>query len=206
MKLYGMPGACSQAAHIVLKWSGENFEYKNIKEMNMGDFKKINPAGAVPALDDNGFILTQNVSILNYIADKYPQKNLAGDGSIKERAMVNKWLGLVNSDLHPTFGTLFKFKFYPVPENFDKNTVNSLCESSIERIMNLYSLCNDALQNSTYIAGTKNPSIADAYLYVTLGWAGLFNMDLSKYTNLIAYKNRMTENQGVMDVLKCEHP
>src|SRR5690606_40061016 len=70
-------------------------------------FLAINPAGAVPALVDGDFVLTQNAAIMGYIADIRPQAGLAGDGSPRQRAEAARWLAFVNSDLHPAFKPIF---------------------------------------------------------------------------------------------------
>src|SRR5699024_1109695 len=60
-----------------------------------------------PTLEDDGWLLNQNDAILHYLAEKHPDAGLAGDGTPKGRAEVNRWLGLLNSDIHPTFKAFF---------------------------------------------------------------------------------------------------
>ena len=88
MKLYTTPGACSLADHIVLEWIGEPYEAVIVskEERGLPAYLAINPNGAVPALDDGGWVLTQNAAILNYLADLYPASGLGGDGSPRSRA------------------------------------------------------------------------------------------------------------------------
>lgn len=72
MKLYYMPGACSLGDHIVLEWIGTPYETQKLSrdELKQNAYLHINPAGAVPALDVGGWILTQNAATLNYLADR----------------------------------------------------------------------------------------------------------------------------------------
>ncbi|WP_313271206.1 glutathione S-transferase N-terminal domain-containing protein, partial [Stenotrophomonas sp.] len=74
MKLYSKPGACSLADHIALIWSGLPFEVQIVDyaTMKSPEYMKMNPAGAVPVLEDEGWVLTQNAAILHYICDKAP--------------------------------------------------------------------------------------------------------------------------------------
>jgi len=67
MKLYYSPGTCALADHIVLEWIGAPFETVRLsaEDRRTPAYLAINPAGAVPALDVDGWILTQNVAILN---------------------------------------------------------------------------------------------------------------------------------------------
>jgi len=109
MKLYTKPGACSLTDHIVLEWIGKPFEVKVLTgaEMKQPEYLAINPAGAVPALVDGDFKLTQNAAILNYLADLNPESHLGGDGTPKSRADINRWLSFLNADVHPAFHPLF---------------------------------------------------------------------------------------------------
>src|SRR5690606_37595648 len=103
MKLYYSPGACSLADHIVLEWIGKPYEAQAVsrEQRALPEFRKLNPAGAVPVLEHDGMVLTQNMAILNYLADLYPEAGLHGDGSPKARAEINRWRSFVNSDVHP---------------------------------------------------------------------------------------------------------
>ena len=109
MKLYTSPGACSLADHIALQWTGALFEAQVVsrEQRRQPDFLALNPDGAVPVLQNGDWVLTQNAAILNYIADKFPEAKLGGDGSPESRAEVNRWLAFVNSDLHPAFKPIF---------------------------------------------------------------------------------------------------
>src|SRR5262245_8738264 len=109
MKLYTKPNACSTADHIALEWTGQPYEFVVMDKdsMKAPAFLAINPAGAVPAIVDGDFVLTQNAAIMGYIADSYPEAGLAGDGSARQRAEASRWLAFVNSDLHPAFKPLF---------------------------------------------------------------------------------------------------
>ena len=102
MKLYYMPGACSLASHIVLEWVGKPYETHKLSReaLKEPDFLKVNPLGAVPALVDGDWAVTQNASILEYIAEQAPQSKLLGDGSARSRADVRRWLGFILSLIH----------------------------------------------------------------------------------------------------------
>ena len=90
MKLYTKPGACSTADHIALHWTGGPFEVEVLdgKSLKGPEYLAINPAGAVPAVVDGDFVLTQNAAIMGYIADSFPDAGLMGDGSPRQRAQA----------------------------------------------------------------------------------------------------------------------
>ena len=200
MKLYTKPGACSTACHISLHWSGAAFgvQVLTAEEMKAPAYLAINPAGAVPALEDGDFVLTQNAAIVGYIADLNPAAGLAGDGSPRQRAEANRWLAFCNADLHPAFHPLFG------PARFigDESQFDALKAAARLRLRDLYERAERQLEGREWIAGFR--SYADPYLYITLRWAARTGVDLSGFDNLAAFVQRMEADAGVQAALKAE--
>src|SRR3984885_2380124 len=113
MKLYYLTGACSQAANIALREAGLKFELVKVdrltkKASNGLDFNEVNPKGYVPALTlDSGETLTENVCLLQYIADRNPAAKLAPPYGTMERYRLIEWLSFISTELHKQFGVLF---------------------------------------------------------------------------------------------------
>ncbi|HEV8693678.1 MAG TPA: glutathione S-transferase N-terminal domain-containing protein [Lysobacter sp.] len=200
MKLYSSPGACSTADHIVLQWAGGPFEVEVVtrEQRQLPEYLAINPAGAVPALRDGDFLLTQNAAILGYIADTWPEAQLAGDGSARQRAEANRWLAFVNSDLHPAFKPIF------VPGRYisDETQHDAMKEQCRKLVRTLLERADKQLEGKQWLAGFR--SYADPYLFITLRWAGNSGIDLSGLDNLAAFKQRMEADAGVQAALKAE--
>ena len=200
MKLYTKPGACSTADHIALQWTGQPFEVQVMTRdaMKAPAFLAINPAGAVPAIEDGDFVLTQNAAITGYIADSYPAARLAGDGSAQQRATAARWLAFVNSDLHPAFLPLFA----PARFSEDASDPAALKEAAHKRLRALFESADRQLEGKQWLAGFR--SYADPYLYITLRWADGQKIDLGGLDNLAAFKRRMEADEGVRAVLQAE--
>ena len=200
MKLYTKPGACSTADHIALQWTGQPYEVEimTAEAMKSPTYLAINPTGAVPALVDGDFVLTQNAAILGYIADSFPATGLAGDGSPRQRALATRWLAFVNADLHPAFLPLFS------PARFlaDATHHDALKTAARDRIRGLLELANRQLEGQQWLAGFR--SFADAYFYMTLRWAGFVGIDLAGLDNLATFRSRMEADPDVQAVLKAE--
>ena len=200
MKLYTKPGACSTADHIALQWTGQPFQLEILDKdsMKAPAYLAINPAGAVPAIVDGDFVLTQNAAIMGYIADSFPEAGLAGDGSARQRAEASRWLAFVNSDLHPAFKPLFG------AGNFidDASQFDAVKAAARRRVRALFESADRQLAGKQWIAGFR--SFADPYLYITLRWADGLGIDLSDLANLAAFKARMEADPGVRKALKVE--
>lgn len=200
MKLYYSPGACSLAGHIVLEWIGKPYDTQkiDIKEPRPPEFLALNPAGAVPVLEEDGWALTQNAAILNYLADVYPESGLGGDGTHRGRAEVNRWMGLANSDIHPAFKPLFGAARYLK----DADAIEQTKLNARRRLRKLFEVVNAGLEGRDWIAGAR--SVADPYLFVLLRWARGMQVDLSGLDRLERFLRHMYADAAVKEVLHAE--
>ncbi|MFC4822363.1 glutathione S-transferase family protein [Dokdonella ginsengisoli] len=200
MKLYYSTGTCAMADHIVLEWIGRPYELQRLsrEERALPEFRQINPAGAVPVLEVDGWVLTQNAAILNYLVDVHPEAGLGGDGSAKGRAEVNRWLAFVNSDVHPAFKPLFGSTAYLE----DAAAIEKTKTHARTTLRTLFERTDAQLAGRDWLAGSR--SIADPYLYVVLRWARGQNLDLGGLENLAQFAARMEADPAVQKVLKEE--
>ncbi len=200
MKLYYSPGACSLADHIALEWIGQPYEAVRMsrEERKLPAYLKINPAGAVPALEQDGWVLTQNAAILNYLADSFPQAGLGGDGTPRGRAEVNKWLAFANSDVHPAFHPMFGSTAYLE----DPALIEKSKDAARAKLRGLFERADAQLAGRDWIAGTR--SIADPYLFVVTRWAKAQGVDLTGLHDLERFFNAMQADPGVRRALEQE--
>jgi glutathione S-transferase len=200
MKLYYSPGACSLADHIALEWTGQPYEAERVsrEQRRSPEYLAINPAGAVPALQDGDWVLTQNNAILHYIADRFPQSALAGDGTPRGNAEVNRWLGFLNSDLHPAFKPLFGATAYLE----DEATIDKTKDDARAKLRGLFERIDRQLAGSEWLAGPR--SLVDPYLFVVTRWAKASGIDLRGFDNLERHFHRMREDAAVRKVMADE--
>lgn len=200
MKLYTKPGACSMADHIVLRWIGKPFDLQvmDAAGMKTPDFLQLNPAGAVPVLEVDGWVLTQNAAILNFLADTFPESGLGGDGTPKSRAEINRWLAFLNADLHTAFHPMFGSTRYLGDEAMiEKSKTNAR-----QKLRELYERVDAQLAGKGWLTGSR--SIADPYLFVTLRWARGTQVDLSGLENLAKFFERMRADADVAAAMEAE--
>lgn len=199
MKLYYTPGACSMSDHIALEWIGRPYTTEKMSKEGLKSpaYLKLNPAGAVPVFEDDGWVLTQNMAILNYLADAFPDAGLGGDGTPRSRAEVNRWLAFLNADVHPTFHPLFGSSSY-----LDEATAEQTKTHARTRLRELFGRADAQLEGRQWLTGQR--SVADAYLFVVSRWARAMSVDLSGYTQLEAFMERMSSDPAVRKVLAEE--
>lgn len=159
MKLFYKPGACSLSPHIVLREAGLDFSIESVdlatKKTETGeDYLHINPKGQVPALLlDNGSLLTEGVAIVQYLADKVPDRHLIAPSGTLSRYHAIEWLNFVATELHKGFSPLFNPK---TPDEYKA--------IARERLDKQFSYVDGVLAKHDYLLGSKF-SVADAYLF-----------------------------------------
>lgn len=202
LTLYYHTGACSLAPHIALEWIGEPYETKEV-EFGDKEYLKINPAGAVPALDTGeGWILTQAAAVLRYLADRFPQAGLAPDGSQREEAEADRWSSFITGDLHPAFFPLF------LPDRYtrarEKEAFDNVREAAKALVRKKFDIIEAHLAGRRYLVGDKL-SYLDAYVFPMERWAASMLEDgLSKYPNIQKHHDMMAADEGVKRALAAE--
>lgn len=204
MKLYYAPGACSLACHIVLEETGAPYEVEQVnlknKTCTSGDYWQINPKGSVPALRlDDGQILSEGVVINQYIADQYPDKNLAPRAGTMERYRLMELLNHIATDLHKSYSPLF-FAGRLVK---DEATQNELRGNVREMVAPRLTGMNALLAGKSYLMG-EDFTVADAYFYTVMTWNKSVGIDTSKWGNISAFMTRMEKRPAVQRALKAE--
>lgn len=198
MKLYYSPGACSLSPHIVLREGGFDFALERV-DLQSGvtetgrDYKTINPMGYVPALQlDDGQVLTEGPAIVQYLADRVPEKHLAPQAGTLARYRLMEWLNFISTELHKGFGALFN----PAFSDDTKAVIKAQLENRIAH-------AERRLGAGPYAMG-NDFSVADAYLFTVLGWGKYVNVDLAPWPALLGYLGRVAARPAVQAALAAE--
>jgi glutathione S-transferase len=198
MKLYYSPLACSMASHITLLEAGASdvervrVDPKTKTTETGADYLAINALGQVPVLElDDGQTLTENVAILPYLADQYPQARLAPTGTT-ERYRLHQWLSFVSSELH-------KAVFTPLldPRSTDEVKAYARAKAPI-RLAHL----DGHLDGRDWLL--EDFSVADAYLFTVLNWTRATGTALEDYPALRAFMERAAARPSAAQALAEE--
>jgi len=105
MKLYFNPQSRAVIAKWMLDECGADYQIVPIdlamQEHKRSDYLKINPAGKLPALVDGKVKVFENVAICLYLADRFPQTNLAPKIEAPERGRYLSLMVYSTSQLDP---------------------------------------------------------------------------------------------------------
>lgn len=198
MKLYYFPGACSLAAHIVLREAGIPFDLDKVdlathQTESGADFYAVNPKGYVPALGlDDGQLLTEDQVILQYLADLKPEAGLAPALGSMERYRLMEWLAFIATEVHKSFSPLWN------PQSPEETR-----QAAIALLGRRFDYLEERLRGKEWLLGNRF-TVADAYLCTVLGWAGYHKLDMSKWPVLREYLDRAMARPAVQQAMKAE--
>jgi len=198
MKLYYFSGACSLASNIALREAGLKFELVKVdrrtrKAADGLDFNEVNPKGYVPTLTlDNGEVLTENVAVLQYIADRNPAAKLAPPAGTMERYRLVEWLGFISSEIHKNFSQLFREDAAEETKQYVRKVLS-----------NRLDYLNRVIGSRPFLMGEQF-TVADPYLFTVLGWGRHLNFDLGKWPQLQRYMERVGARPQVIEALQAE--
>jgi glutathione S-transferase len=183
MELFFSPLSCALASRITMYEAGLPATYTRVdgKTKTTADgrnYLEINPRGQVPAIrTSDGEILTENVSVLEYLADQAPKAGLVPTGM--ERTRMRKWLAFVNSEIHV-------------------GAMSAILSSSAPDVAKTYAVdrAKKALAHADkFLAGREwlaaSFSIADIYLAVVSNWLQATPIKLADYPNIAALQKRV---------------
>jgi len=116
--------------------------------VNTPEYRKMNPTGLVPTIDDDGFVLWESHSIVRYLCAKHSAGKL-WPTDLKVRADAERWM-----DWAFTFQGAMRNVFWGLirtpPEKRDAKAIAEGCAKSAQ----LVAMLESVLAHKTYVAGS----------------------------------------------------
>jgi glutathione S-transferase len=137
------------------------------KVMHGPDYLRINPVGKVPAIDDDGFVLTESGAITQYLLARY------GDGRLQPKdgpgtpahGRFLQWLYFPEATVMPQLGVLLRQGRRPEAARHQ-----DVIAEARDKATALLAYCEDELARSPYVLGWDFTA-ADIMLGYTLALA-----------------------------------
>jgi glutathione S-transferase len=200
LKIYGADlSTPSCKVRFVANYLGLIYEYRRVdlakRENRSEAHVRLHPAGKVPVIEDEGFILFESNAIIRYLAEKAGSALYPTD--TKQRAVVNQWMDFVSQHVATALGqVVFNRVFAP----FLKMEVNerSLSEG-LEFLKRFLPVVETRLQGNRYMAG-RDLTLADFVLLSALDSAEVAGVDLAPYPSIVKWRKDL---QGQDFYTKC---
>ena len=153
---------------------------------------KVYPLGLVPAIRlDDGALLTENAAILQYVAERFPDANLAPRSGL-ERTRLQQWLCFIGTELH-------KGLFIPL---FDKKAPEGTAGNTLAKGESRLAFLNDHLAGREFLL--DHFTVADAYLYTVLNWSMATPVKFDRFPAIQDYFARMQKRPSVAKAFREE--
>lgn len=147
----------------------------------------INPMGKVPAIQHGEVVVTEAGAICAYLADAFPQADLAPAHGSKERAAYYRWLFFAAGPMEQA-STMASLG-WQVPDE-QRGMVGT------RPMPELLDVVEAALAGRDYIAGDRF-TVADLYLGAHLGW-GMMMGGIEKRPVFEAYVGRLNTRPAAL--------
>ncbi|PHR56274.1 MAG: hypothetical protein COA43_14025 [Robiginitomaculum sp.] len=148
------------------------------------EYLEINPAGRVPAINDDGFKLSQSDAICKYVCALSGPSSFYPD-ELQEKARVDEWNSFASAHIMPAMGRIFFNKVVAslLGEPSDEASI-ATGEAMLARDLPMFEA---KLQENDYLLG-DHITLADITFLVGLEPAEMVQLDLSAYPAIIAWR------------------
>jgi glutathione S-transferase len=164
IKLYRNPlsGHCHRA-ELMLAFLGLPYETIDLDMVNGAhkapDYLKISPLGQVPAIDDNGFTLSDSNAIMMYLFKKYNDDYEWYPDEPEKAADVQRWLSIAAGEIAYGPCAVRLVKLFGMDLDY---------ELAKQKTISLFAVLEPSLKNQSFLVG-NTITIADlaGYSYIS---------------------------------------
>ena len=202
LRLFYSPGACSIVPHIALHEAGAEFEPVKVVlaegQHLQPEYLAINPHARVPALGTDRGVITENIAILNYIADEYGAPGSVPRGDSSVTAHCNQLLGWFASTVHISFAQVWRANRF----TRDESAHPAIIEGGRENLGQQFAEI-EQLSGEGWLAGDEF-SAADSYALIFFRWGKRIGMEMGRYADWAALNERTLAREAVQRTLERE--
>ena len=202
LKLFHSPGACSLVPHIALEEAGADYEPVRVMlaegEHLKPEYLAINPHARVPALATDQGTITENVAILNYLADRFGAAGSVPRGDDYVAAKCNELLGWFASSVHISFAQIWRAARFTDDESIHPQIQLGGRQALEKQFAEIEGKCGDG-----WLVGDRFTA-ADSYALIFFRWARRIGMDMAAYPGWAALNQRLLAEASVQRAVAHE--
>lgn len=174
-------------------------------QQHQPDYVQVNPVQLLPALDDDGLIITQSLAILEYLDERYPELPLLPK-ALADRAWARSMAQTVACDIHP-LNNLRVLQYLKndlhVQEDARNQWYRHWVSVGLEGLEAL--VLRHGKKGQAFIFGDL-PSIAEICLIPQMFNARRFDIDLTAFPRLLAIEEKCLELSAFQEAAPDRQP
>lgn len=182
LKFYTNPMSRGQIARWALHEAGADYDQVLLDydtSMKAAAYLAVNPMGKVPAIDHDGKVVTEGAAICAYLADVFPDANLAPTAA--ERAAYYRWLFFAAGPLESAITN--RSMGFEVEQDKEKMAGYGNYDHVVDAL-------DSKFQADDYVCGSRF-TMADVYVGAQITWGTQFTT-LPQRDSFLAYVQRVT--------------
>jgi glutathione S-transferase len=202
LRLFYSPGACSLVPHIALEEAGADFEPVPVTlaqgEHLQPEYLAINPHARVPALGTEQGVITENIAILNYLADLFGAEGSVPRGDPRAAARCNELLAWFASSVHIAFAQVWRAERFSRDEAVHAAIQQGGREVLAQQFAEIDGLCAENwLVDGAFTA-------ADGYALTFFRWGRRIGFEMASYRGWAELCGRVADRPAVLRALERE--
>ena len=204
LQFFYAQGTCALASHIALEEAGAEYESKRLSFAD-GDQRKdaylaINPKGRVPALVTERGVLTETPAILAFIAQSFPDAQLAPLADPFAFARIQAFNSYLCSTVHVAHAHRMRGQRWAD----DPAAIAAMKAKVPASVGECFELIEREMFAGPWVMGEAY-SICDPYLFTLASWMEVNGVDPQRFPSVFEHRQRMAERPAVRQALAAEN-
>jgi glutathione S-transferase len=199
MRFFYSQGSCSLASHIALEEAGADYEIVRVStrdgDQRRPEYLAVNPKGRVPALVTDQGLLTENVAILAWVAQAFPEARLApaDPWGFAQAQAFNSYLA---STVHVAHAHRHRGYRWADQESSFADMTAKVPQS----VGDGFQLIETELFKGPWVLGEAY-SICDGYLFTLADWLEGDGVDPARFPKVLEHRERVRARPAVARAL-----
>jgi glutathione S-transferase len=203
LTLYYAPNTCALASHIALEHAGASYRTVRVdfasQQQRSADYLRVNPKGRVPSLVTERGTLTETPAILQFIAQRHPQAQLAPLDDPFELARMNAFNSYLCSTVHVAHA--HRMRGYRWTD--DPAALEALKKKVPQSVGECFELVENEFFVGPWVLGERY-SVSDSYLFTLAQWLEADGVDPARFPKVADHRARMRADPVVARVIAAE--
>jgi glutathione S-transferase len=160
-------------------------------------FLEINAFGTVPCITHGDQKIGESSTILTYLCEAFPEQLQSYYGfTLAQRTQIHQYLSWYQASYRPALNAIVILKFVQGLRGGEPVTKKAL-EKAEKKMCDGFDFMENRLnKGNLYLCG-QTLSIADILFFCETTLIELYQFDISKWTHLRAWYDRILENQAI---------